>query len=469
MKFSLVTNIFLASAIFSWWAPESYLGMLGIEDDSLEEEFQTLRVDHTNGQQSIVRVKNPSGLGIDADVKQLSGYVDFPESDKHLFFWLFESRNDPANDPVVMWLNGGPGCSSSAAGLFFELGPAKVAEDLNVYDNPHSWNSNATLFFLDQPVNTGYSYSESQHVNTSAEAAEDVYRFLTTLFAAFPEYNSNQAFHIAGESYCGHYIPAIANRIVEAGDSAIFDLESVLIGNGITDVLLQTEAQVAMACGHGGFPPVLSLDTCEDLYRALPKCQLVMQECYDTQSDLLCTLARDYCEGLSRPYGETGRNPFQIDDICWDDCYPEQNWITAYLNQTSVKNAIGAKTSLDYQDCSSDVGHDFRLTLDRVHSYADQLRNVLENDVNVLLYAGDLDYRVNWMGISALSERLVWSGHDEFVSTPITPWLFDGEPAGYGRQSGTLAFRRIFNAGHMVPYNQPEVALAMFNEWLHGM
>jgi len=113
---------------------------------------------------------------------------------------FFESRNDPKNDPVVLWLNGGPGCSS-LTGLFMELGPASIDKNIKVVHNPASWNSNASVIFLDQPVNVGYSYSDSP-VSTTQAAGKDVYAFLTMFFDKFPEYAS-QDFHITGESYAG--------------------------------------------------------------------------------------------------------------------------------------------------------------------------------------------------------------------------------------------------------------------------
>lgn len=213
-----------------------------------------------NFQLRVNKIKEPAKLGVDS-VQQYTGYLDVKDEGKHFFFWFFESRNDPANDPIVLWLNGGPGCSSMT-GLFFELGPSAIDVELKPVYNPYSWNNNASVIFLDQPVNVGFSYSDDKgtgSITNSVAAGKDVYAFLQLFFQQFPQYSTeNHKFHIAGESYAGHYIPAFANEIL-AHPERNFNLSSVLIGNGLTDPLTQYKYYKPMACGEGsGYESVLS-------------------------------------------------------------------------------------------------------------------------------------------------------------------------------------------------------------------
>ena len=55
-------------------------------------------------------------------------------------FRFVESQRDPKSDPLVLWLNGGPGCSSMD-GLLTEHGPFRVSSDgKSINNNPWSWN-----------------------------------------------------------------------------------------------------------------------------------------------------------------------------------------------------------------------------------------------------------------------------------------------------------------------------------------
>eukprot|EP00501_MAST-03F_sp_TOSAG23-6_P000285 GSMAST32.ASY1.ANO1.291.1 assembled CDS len=165
-----------------------------------------------------LETSSPSGL---CDVtKQYSGYYKLGTQNKNYFYWFFESRNDPANAPLVLWLTGGPGCSSEVA-LFGENGPCKVQSDLTTKTNPNSWNENANLIYIDQPAGTGFSYGS--HDTNETETKE---------------------FFVFGESYAGHYVPAVTHRIyegnknVKSGDIYI-PLKGLAIGNGLTDPEIQ--------------------------------------------------------------------------------------------------------------------------------------------------------------------------------------------------------------------------------------
>lgn len=141
----------------------------------------------------------------DARSKQFTGWLDV--GSKHLFFWYFESQSKPAEDPLLLWLTGGPG-GSGMIGLLQELGPCKINEFGNgTVHNEYGWSKNANVIFVDQPAGVGFSYVDEAVPlpATSWTAAEDMHHFLQ-LFTSevFPDLNTRE-FHITGESYAvGH-------------------------------------------------------------------------------------------------------------------------------------------------------------------------------------------------------------------------------------------------------------------------
>ncbi|EGS20806.1 serine-type carboxypeptidase-like protein [Thermochaetoides thermophila DSM 1495] len=414
-----------------------------------------------------VKAVNPSKLGIDT-VKQYSGYLDDEANDKHLFYWFFESRNDPKNDPVVLWLNGGPGCSS-LTGLFLELGPSSIDKKLKPVYNEFSWNNNASVIFLDQPVNVGYSYSGSSVSNTVA-AAKDVYALLTLFFHQFPEY-ATQDFHIAGESYAGHYIPVFASEILSHKNRNI-NLKSILIGNGLTDGLTQYAYYRPMACGDGGYPAVLSESECRSMDNALPRCQALIKSCYESGSVWTCVPASIYCNNaLIGPYQRTGRNVYDIRGNCEDSgnlCYSALGWISDYLNQKSVMQALGVEVD-GYDSCNFDINRNFLFAGDWMQPYHRLVPNILK-EIPVLIYAGDADYICNWLGNKAWTEALDWSGKKSFNEAELEDLKLPGANEAYGKvkASGNFTFMRIYQAGHMTPMDQPEASLDFLNRWLGG-
>ncbi|KAJ8462046.1 hypothetical protein ONZ45_g18075 [Pleurotus djamor] len=257
----------------------------------------------------------------DPSVKQYSGYLDGSDS-KHLFFWFFEARNSPETAPLILWLNGGPGCSSTT-GLLFELGPCAIADNgQGTKFNPNSWNTNANIIFLDQPVNVGYSYSDDgSTVNNTPAAAIDVYAFLELFLNRFPEY-ADVPFHIAAESYGGTYAPNFANLIHKQNKQLSvaptpglrrINLASVILANGLTDPYTQMGSIADYLC-DGPFP-VFDTDgpQCASLRTKIPTCQRLINSCYKFNSRFTCMPAIIYCNTqLFSPLLQSGLNPYDV-------------------------------------------------------------------------------------------------------------------------------------------------------------
>jgi carboxypeptidase C (cathepsin A) len=167
--------------------------------------------DHHEEEELLLRrglITHLPGLDYDPGFRQYSGYLTVSEEHgRNIFYWYVESQHHPSTDPVVLWSNGGPGCSG-LIGLLREHGPYLLNDKLQLSPNPYSWNKVANVLYIEQPALVGFSYSEtpSDYYTNDRKAAVDNYQLILEFFKRYPERQSND-FYIASESYGGHYMP----------------------------------------------------------------------------------------------------------------------------------------------------------------------------------------------------------------------------------------------------------------------
>ena len=179
--------------------------------------------------------------------KHYSGYLPVGNasgSPGMLHYWLQESEGDPATDPVIMWINGGPG-ASGMIGMLTELGqlqtmpspgdpaaqPASPSATPTLYYNKFGWTKVGSLFTIEQPKGVGFSYctGKGKCVNTDESTAQDTYEALVAFFERFPALKS-RPFYVTGESYAGTYLPMLMDQIDLRGGLPNF--AGAAIGNG---------------------------------------------------------------------------------------------------------------------------------------------------------------------------------------------------------------------------------------------
>ncbi|KIJ27001.1 hypothetical protein M422DRAFT_191548, partial [Sphaerobolus stellatus SS14] len=300
---------------------ESSLQVTPLHLNSISETFTALK--HPSFPAHQVRIKRTDFC--DPTVKVWTGYIDVDYGAKHLFFYFFESRRNPDTDDVVMWINGGPGCSSST-GLLMELGPCNIdmtgTSSNGTQWNPHSWTSVANMFFLDQPVGVGFSYADyGETIETTEDAARNIYAFVRIFFDTFTQFQGRK-FHLSGESYGGKYLPVFAAEIYDQdkkrSEGVPINLSSVLIGNGITDISTLYPGRYQVACGRASLDtPLLDVNVCTRMQKAVRhvgcelnpfRCQRMLREsCIDLFDDMDCAAAVSFCDSeLSAPLWATG-------------------------------------------------------------------------------------------------------------------------------------------------------------------
>ncbi|XP_023674842.2 lysosomal protective protein-like [Paramormyrops kingsleyae] len=418
------------------------------------------------------------GLTESPNFKHYSGYLQAGPG-KYFHYWFVESQHSPSTDPLVLWLNGGPGCSSME-GLLAENGPFHLKDDGKVYINPYSWNKQANVLYLDSPAGVGFSYSTSGNYQIGdPQVAEDNYQALQQFFVRFPSFVRND-FYVFAESYGGVYGPSLSKLI--ASGTAKINFKGFAVGNGMSSYALNDQSLIYFAYYHG----LLS----EELWTALNQycCNSVSCNFYNN-SDTSCQNSvfdalyeveniglniynlYDQCYGgvptsryisdtsnLFRQYRFTFKAPTMASIPGVPMCI-NATAIYYWLNTPSVRTALHIPSSVQsWELCSSTVGDLYqRVYMDMTPFY----EYLLQKDLKILVYNGDVDMACNFLGskwfVEGLNQKLV---------KPYRPWFYNNQIAGYVAQYEKITFLTVKGSGHMVPQYKPGPALQMFMNYL---
>lgn len=349
-------------------------------------------------------------------------------------------------------------------GAMMEIGPFRLTHGIDKLElNPGSWHKNANLLFVDQPVGTGLSTTDTDsYLHELPEMAKDMITFLEEYYKIFPERQYDELY-IAGESFAGQYIPYLARAILDknlnktspfmqildsdpssSSSSAStpatekpsnnkkkenlqkrsdvtpwLDLKAVLIGNGWIDPLSQYLTYLPFAYQSG------LIQHGSAIAAAVEHQHKLCAQYFDTHDNDRAGLAIPVCDKvldtlLRELFLDTGlpkSDPnacVNVYDIRLRDTYSScgMNWpqdldnVTPYLRRTDVLKALHVPTNRGWKECSGPVGSAFKAK----HSLPsiDIIPTLIEDQIQVLMFNGDKDLICNHVGNERLIGRLNW-------------------------------------------------------------
>jgi carboxypeptidase C (cathepsin A) len=424
-----------------------------------------------------------------------SGYLDVNAS-KSLHYVLVESQDKPDTDPLLIWFNGGPGCSSML-GFMQEHGPCIIDDgETELKENPYPWNLRANVLYIESPAGVGFSYGENKWDRQFNDllSSHDNLEAVKSFYLKFPEYQKHELY-ITGESYGGIYVPYLAFRIHEHNEMSKLNhrtpinLKGIAVANGATDWRYDTTpSYLPMAYHHqlmdretheifednkcawyfGDVLPSVTSDVCEAAMKKFNK---------DTSRINWYDIYRKVYEGgLNKAViGETTINGekryykrgYKMGDYTpWlksqygDNSPVLGDAVSDYLNREDVREAFHIPSKIEnWEACA---GGDFEYILQKEGSI--WIYPLLKaNGIKILKFSGDTDGAVPTYGSEQWIRDLGWDVKQEY-----TPWLIDNQVAGYTKIYDGLTFQTIHGVGHMSPQWKRKEVTQMITGFVHG-
>ncbi|CAD8068642.1 unnamed protein product [Paramecium sonneborni] len=426
----------------------------------------------------------------DYDFKTWSGLIELDDDGvkRNLHYVFVESQTEDAElqtQPVILWLNGGPGCSSML-GLMQEIGPFVIDNGETEYkENPWSWNKKAHLLILESPFGVGFSQPTPENYNfTDEKTGTFNYEAIRLWFNTFTYYRGRE-FYIAGESYAGMYIPYTAQALLEKEKNVIenerINFKGVLIGNGVLINNEKLRNQTALKfLARRSF-----IDSTNQF--------ILTHNCASKPDSASCKQAKkslDDAIALINPYG--------VYSYCWSDStrkefkverqskhrYTYTPWLNLSeddddsnapcldfgplankLNTETYKQALHVDNDTVWTGCSDSVYRQYKKS---EGSYL-ILPELYKAGIDILIYSGDQDLAVSMIETYESIQQIPGCNR-------IKPWVpyvnkhpgqLENQLAGWIEEYDCFRFQVIRGAGHMVPQDQRENAWFMFNDFIN--
>lgn len=396
------------------------------------------------------------------DMKWLTSYAGYLTVNKNyssnMFFWFFPAKLDQSKAPVVLWLQGGPG-ASSLFGLFTENGPFFVSSKKTLQPRKYSWHINHNLLYIDNPVGTGFSFTndEAGYAKNEVDVGNNLFNAIRQFFTLFSELRGN-AFYITGESYAGKYVPALGHAIFKHSKSTDpkdkINLQGMAIGNGLSDPVHQLK--------YGEYLYQLGLIDTNGL-NAFNEIEKKGVACINKRDfDCAFHCFDELINMDESPDGSVFKNLTGFDTY-FNYLKPGVDNSDAtmgeFLQRSETRKAIHVGNNT-FHDLDSENKVEKHLLNDIMDSVSHWVAELLEH-YKILIYNGQLDIIVAYPLTENYLKNLKFSAADEYKVAKRHIWKVDNEIAGYVKHAGNLTEVLVRSAGHMAPADQPKWILDM--------
>ncbi|KAJ1389990.1 Peptidase S10, serine carboxypeptidase [Sesbania bispinosa] len=391
-----------------------------------------------------------------------TGYVGLGETedDLQVFYYFIKSENNPKKDPLLLWLSGGPGCSSFT-GLIYQIGPIEF--EIKEYPNGSlpdlilrkpSWTKVCSIIFIDLPFGTGFSIAKNVRAQRGdRKFVQHTYQFLRKWLVEHSEFLSNKLF-IGGDSYSGIPLPAIVHEIVNGNEKGLqprMNLQGYLLGNPVTGGSERNE-KIPYAHGMG----LIS----NELYACVSgvnKYQILDPYCLDLSKQREAPQRRSMTQKLELEPSFGHR--LAVSQLLCDTF--RYSLSDTWMNHESVRKALHVRqgTVGRWQRCYAD-------------DYDEEISSSFEFHVKLsakgypsLIYSGDHDLTVPHLSTQSWIKALNYS-----IVHDWRQWRVDGQVAGYTRTySNKMTFATVKAAGHAASEFKPDECFVMFTRWISNV